>query len=612
MAYSYQQIAEATPEALKADAGLLKTVKTLYGTPDLEDSVFLERYNQPAGQFATGKEYVLNQQLSLTPGNELNRNFDRYINWNNPANPADQAAANIEREKGLAALAEYTNRYKALGIDPSTVPFIQQMTQGFGATAGGGQTSAQTADQINKEKAAPVQTPADQWKPADNKPVAGQTPATPAPANVSPAALAKPGIADLIASGREFNDLDAKNFAFANGDDNWQQYVGGVGGQPNANYIGATNWANLQKTYTPYQLQQATTRTANGIYWNPNVNIGSIPRVDPATQINKDTKAIANIVSDANKTADKLTKGSGKTDDKAKDEENQDPNAIEASVKKMLNDKYGGTAEAIYNELFNTPEMKAAKNDVSKYKTQLDEYDQQLEELKGDIRKEVEGEASESYITALATIRGEKILKQKRATQRDYDTALAQYNGLKDNATNLLEVRTKDADTRYNRLFSMLQLQIQQEGTAFNQDIAIAQVAMQIPEGRTMTIGGQTVKGLKENDNINVVQFTDAGGKNYVIGIDKKTGKETYKTYIGTSRIPGTGTAETPVTFDEAMYWLSLAKDKDGNPDLSKIPEKYRSGVVKTLTENKDKMPKKEEKSWWEKLGDSVNIFDGK
>jgi hypothetical protein len=49
-------------------------------------------------------------------------------------------------------------------------------------------------------------------------------------------------------------------------------------------YIGATNWANLQQQYTPYQLSQATTRQWNtntgqyDIYWNPAVNISSIPR----------------------------------------------------------------------------------------------------------------------------------------------------------------------------------------------------------------------------------------------------------------------------------------------------------------------------------------------
>ena len=306
-------------------------------------------------------------------------------------------------------------------------------------------------------------------------------------------------------------------------------------------YIGATNWASLQKKYTPYQLQQATIRTKDGIFWNPNVNIGSIPASDPSTQINKDTKTIANIVSDAKATADKTSIKSDKpvmADDAATNEQ---------TVMDMLAGQYGNqSAEAIYKELYNSPEMKAAQADVIKYKAKNDEYDQQIEDLKEDIRTEVEGEAPESYITALATVRGDKILKAKRANQIDLDSANSTLTNLKENATNLLNVRTKDNDSRYNQMFQMLQLQIQQEGTAFNQEIALANMAMNLPENRSITINGVTYKGLKENDNLNVIQFTDSSGKTYVIGVDKTTGAQKYKQYIGTSSTGG-GSALTPV-----------------------------------------------------------------
>lgn len=306
-------------------------------------------------------------------------------------------------------------------------------------------------------------------------------------------------------------------------------------------YIGPTKWAKLQKQYTPYQLQQATIRINDGIFWNPNVNIGSIPAADPSTQINKDTKTIATIVSDAKATADKTSIKSDKSviaDDAATNEQ---------TVMDMLAGQYGNqSAEAIYKELYNSPEMKAAQADVIKYKTKNNEYDQQIEDLKEDIRVEVEGEAPESYITALATVRGDKILKAKRANQIDLDSATGTLNNLKENATNLLNVRTKDNDTRYNQLFQMLQLQIQQEGTAFNQEIALANMAMNLPENRSITINGVTYKGLKENDNLNVIQFTDSSGKTYVIGVDKTTGAQKYKQYIGTSSVGG-GSQITPV-----------------------------------------------------------------
>lgn len=311
-------------------------------------------------------------------------------------------------------------------------------------------------------------------------------------------------------------------------------------------YIGATNWAALQKKYTPYQLEQATIRTKDGIFWNENVNIGEIPPANPQDQINADTKTIANLITDAKAGADKTTVKSDKpviADDAATNED---------TLMDMLSGQYGNqSAEAIYNELYNSPEMKSAQADVIEYQRKNDEYDQQIEDLKDDIRTEVEGEAPESYITALATVRGDKILKAKRANQIDLTAAQSTLTNLKENASNLLQVRTKDNDTRYNNLFQMLQLQIQQEGTAFNQEIALANVAMSLPENRSITINGVTYKGLKENDNLNVIQFTDKSGKTYVIGVDKKTGAEQYRQYIGTSSTGGSSTS--PVT--ELANW---------------------------------------------------------
>lgn len=49
------------------------------------------------------------------------------------------------------------------------------------------------------------------------------------------------------------------------------------------NYIGPTNFGNIQKQYTPYQIEQATTRNANGdIFWKSGVNIADIPASAPA------------------------------------------------------------------------------------------------------------------------------------------------------------------------------------------------------------------------------------------------------------------------------------------------------------------------------------------
>lgn len=51
------------------------------------------------------------------------------------------------------------------------------------------------------------------------------------------------------------------------------------------NYIGATSFANIQRQYTPYQIEQATTRKGADVFWNPNVNIADIPREAPAAPL---------------------------------------------------------------------------------------------------------------------------------------------------------------------------------------------------------------------------------------------------------------------------------------------------------------------------------------
>lgn len=335
-------------------------------------------------------------------------------------------------------------------------------------------------------------------------------------------------------------------------------------------YIGVTNWQKLQKQYTPYQLEKATVRTKDGIYWNEAVNIGDIPRVDPATLINNDTTIISDLVNSAKGEADKNTSNKSKTNADGSPNLSEDVEENNVSIMNMLQGLYGNTAEQLYNELYNTPEMKEAQSDVIDYKSQLDEYDQQLEELKNDIRKEVEGEASDSYISALASIRGEKILKMKRSTQRDYDTAVANLNNLKEEAGNLLNVRVTDSDTRYDRLWQFLQYETQQGQIDFNNQMTMLQFAQGLSEGRYVQLqDGTIIKGLKENDDLNVMSTQEADGKLYAVAIDKKTGALKYKTYLGQGKVGESGSEYSAVKeLNEYIATQDLAAMKDEQAKL--------------------------------------------
>lgn len=382
------------------------------------------------------------------------------------------------------------------------------------------------------------------------------------------------GIAALLQSGRAFNETDAKNYASFKGDKNWQQYVGGSAGQANPLYIGSTAFSELQKKYTPYQIQQATIRNSSGIYWNPNVNIAQLPAEDPTKSINKNSNKIADILTDAKSEADVTTRESEKM--KSNDEESNLPDISaeadknEENIMNMLQNLYSTSAEDVYKSLFDTPEINDLKTKVNEAKKKVGEYDQQMSELKDDIRKEVEGEAPESYITALATIRGNKILRMKTDAEQELNDYTNQLTDLKSEATNLMNARIADNDNRYNRLFSFLQLQLQQEGQAFDKEVALANIGMNLPEGRSITLGdGTTIKGIKENDNLNVISFTDSNRDTYAIAIDKKTGATVYKTYIGKSPAPAGASVSAVDVLNNYLATQNLQSIQDYNKKLS-------------------------------------------
>lgn len=474
--------------------------------------------------------------------------------------------------------AEFSSNYQPLGwtmSSPSTTPApVQSSTPD---NTGNQANSSQTTEMFYKDgsKNAVPTFDVDHWKNQGwSTDAPSEAPAKQVDTGTTPKVEDRtqdPSIQNLVNSGQVFNEVDAKNFAFAKGDDNWQQYVGGTSGKANPLYIGATNWANIQKAYTPYQIQQSTVRTKDGIYWNPNVNIAEIQRVDPSTQINNDAAAIAKIISDAKKGAEKYDKDDGKIEDVGLDENS---GVNEDNLMSMLQGQYGNTAESLYKELFDTDEIKNAQEDVNKYKEQLDDYEDQIDELRADIRKEVEGEASESYISALATIRGGDILKQQKIAQRSYDTALSILKNARQQATDILNVRMHDNDNRYNRMFSMLQLQIQQEGTQFNQQMALLSAAQQMPKGRSITLpDGSVITGMDESSNLNVVQFTDANRKVYVIGVDKATGKEIYRTAIGTA--PSSGGSTPEFSYEKALREYNA---QQGLEYQQEIDAKLKSG----------------------------------
>lgn len=349
-------------------------------------------------------------------------------------------------------------------------------------------------------------------------------------------------------------------------------------------YITSTEYSNLKNKYTAYQIEQSTMRDSNGdIYFTKDIN--TIPR-QPVEKIDE---SILNDISSA-------VEG-GISEGKKEDE-----TYSKTTTENKVNETKYESPSTIYSKFYDTPEMSSAKSDLQVKKDKLTAFDAQIEDLKSDIKKEVKGEASESYISALASVRGEDILKQKRQAQIDYDNSLNTYNSIISKAENGYKLYLEDQNFRMKEV----QAAADAQEAKFGRIMDLADLALKIPQGQSLTIGGEKLTGLKENDSIKTVDFTDATGNKYVFAYDKNTGKQLYKTYIGKEKT-GTGTGTETMTVDQAKLWLQLSKDKDGVISIESIPSAKRDAIVKTITANPTAFKDTSEKTFFEKVGTWVS-----
>lgn len=396
------------------------------------------------------------------------------------------------------------------------------------------------------------------------------------PGNETPATIKAAALIKAVNSGQPMDEATAREYAASRGETNWQKYVNGVNGQLNPNYIGAASYKRLQTQYTPYQIEQATIRTKDGIYWNPQVNIGTVPATNPGDKINKFAKDVANAVASGTKKEDPLA---------PKDETGAKADATATETPLAADSTDMNTALGIFNSVMNTPGMDDLKSEVTAAKAKVDAYDQQMEELTDDIRKEVEGEAPESYINALAAVRGNSIMRLRRSAERDYNTALANFNSEKELKTSQVNMMVNDANNRYNRAFQALQFAETKAQNAKSYEAVKLNAMLTIPEGKSYTFkDGTTVQGMKENDNIQTGTFTDANNNIYYYAIDKKTGKEAFpKVLIGKAKATGGGSPLTPVQ-ELANYKAGIELQNE-----KQIQNELAAGTLGTAFDDKGK-----------------------
>lgn len=144
--YTLDDIKGATLDSLYADRGLAEAFSKMYNGSDYAKLLTTFAHNDYVnnlGSFNSAKQNMLTKgsELGKIPS-ELERNVDRYVNWNHPDT---MDSANAERQKALDFMNKQAEYYKSIGIDYNSIGYVQQYRAQLGDTPGGGQTAVQTA-----------------------------------------------------------------------------------------------------------------------------------------------------------------------------------------------------------------------------------------------------------------------------------------------------------------------------------------------------------------------------------------------------------------------------------------------------------------------------------
>jgi len=203
----------------------------------------------------------------------------------------------------------------------------------------------------------------------------------------------------------------------------------------------------------------------------------------------------------------------------------------------FIDGKNKGAVELYKEMILNNPEIGTLQTEALDLQRQIDEVNAAELALESDIRKQVEGEAPQSYIEARAAKAAKDLYPKKYLLQSEFNNLNSRINLEKQRAADMMKAILKDEETRYDRSFKELQLSIQKEATAFNRDLAVQQFLMTIPVGRSVSIGGSEFKGVGSDKAINAIQLTKPDGSLHVVGIDKNTGAVVYDSFIGKSKV---------------------------------------------------------------------------
>lgn len=274
---------------------------------------------------------------------------------------------------------------------------------------------------------------------------------------------------------------------------------------------------------------------------------------DPANSINDIASQTYDLLNNAQNKADKTTRESTKQETL----QSQIEAILGLNKNNTLTDKTAITSDGTvidfaqqpsavetYKQLLQTPEISALSTRAGEIQEELDKLDASELALENDIRKEVEGEAPQSYIDALVAERAKDLYPKKLSLQAELRNVTGQLSAQKENAANILQFTLQDENNRYNRLFDYLQFQVQQGQVDFSNRLSVLNYLKDLPAERSINIDGVEYKGMAEDANLSVIQFTDENRNITVVGVDKVTGETKYTQVIGKAPASSSGSVK--------------------------------------------------------------------
>jgi hypothetical protein len=266
------------------------------------------------------------------------------------------------------------------------------------------------------------------------------------------------------------------------------------------------------------------------------------------------------------------------------------------------------------------PKLNELNSQAIELNKEIKKIDVETLYLRDEITDLVDGEAHQGYIDALASQKASELYKKKSMLLLEMDTVTSQLQYEQNISEKMIEFETQDSQTKYNQMLQLMnfgldmakfQNQMSREGLQdqlsianFNMDVAdfnsdqaqqlldnqmkvaqwkqniindnkaeaqqmvenemkLQEFLFDIPEGQIVTLSSGVYVGMGSDRDVSVNQLIEPDGDTWVIGYDKNTGEEIYRTLIGSTTPKYAGQTGQDDPLNQLIYKQTLSDIQD-------------------------------------------------